>query len=248
MKRFSELNTVIKEPELADIPVSNQQPQIQPSSTNVNTEEIIESQTPFPAYMINDSSFVGYESEFQQYTLYRAAEFGTIVTGIENVLDVGAGRGDFGHYLLARYPNVKYTGLDFNQIMVQIGQYKYSEKYSTFRFNLQEAIFNNSITIGQKYDYVYNINNMSIDYGLWPDVYSGENRYEYLKMMIQKSMDLCNVGVVFMLHNDGSESSGQLTYSLTPVSNILYDMNLKFAIDNTDVPDMYKLVILKNSF
>lgn len=237
MKRFSELSNVStqKQPDTVPDSLNNEQAQIQDDSS-------------YPTYMINDSNFVGYESELQQYTLYRASEFGTIVTGIENVLDVGCGRGDFGDYLLSRYPNVKYTGFDLNEIMIDIGKKKYSQTYSTFRYNLQAAIFNNYLETGQKYDYVYHINNMSLDYGLWPDIYAGENRYDYLKMMIQKSLELCNVGTVFILHNDSTDPAGQLTYSLTPVSNILYDMNLKFAIDNTDVSDMYKLLILKNSF
>lgn len=247
MKRFSELSSntqtqtsnlnehLVEQQDIIDAQ-QNQQPQA------------IENESPYPSYMITDSNFVGYESNIQQYSLYRAAEFGTIVTGIENVLDVGCGRGDFGHYLLNRYPNVKYTGLDLNELMIGVGQHKYSQTYSTFRYNLQEATFNNQLTTGQKYDYVYHINTMSLDYGLWPEIYSEENRYSYLKMMIDKSLELCNLGVVFMLHNDGIESSGQLSYSLTPVSKILYDMNLKFAIDNTDVSDMYKLVILKKSF
>jgi SAM-dependent methyltransferase len=242
MKRFSELTSSVESQS------SNLTETIVDDVIENIQEDIIETESPYPNYMIEDSNFVGYESDYQQYVLYRAAEFGTIVTGIETVLDVGCGRGDFGSYLLNRYPNVKYTGLDLNELMIQIGQHKYSQTFSTFRYNLQEAIFNNQLSTGQKYDYVYHINTMSLDYGLWPEIYSDDRRYDYIKMMITKSLDLCNIGTVFILHNDSIESSGELSYSLTPLSKILYDMNVKFAIDNTDVPDMYKLVILKNSF
>lgn len=250
MKRFSELN------------VDTSLPQNEPTSTTKlpDTLDIVEPDTDasesqpaipdIPIYMQIDSDFVGYESEHQQYTVYRAAAYATIVTGLESVLDIGCGRGDFGDYVLSRYPNVKYTGFDSNQLMIDIGKLKFSQKYSPFRFNLEQLSFNNTITTEQTYDYVYNINNMSIDYGIWPDISKDDNRYMYFKMMLQKSLDLCNIGTVFMLHSDAYKSteSGILTYELSPISAILHDMNLKFAIDNTDTPEIYKLIVLKKSF
>ena len=247
MKRFSELTSTPTQSTPTNIDDLNiASPEIE-SQQDIDTITVTPAEK-FPDYMVNDSNFVGYESQKFQYTVYRAAEFGTIVTGLENILDVGCGRGDFGDYILSRYPNVKYTGIDLNEIMIQIGEHKYTETYSNFRYNLQAAIFNNYLTVNQKYDYVYHINTLSVDYGLWPNLHSDSNRYEFLKMLIEKSLEISNVGVVFILHNDGLEESGQVSYSLTPLSKILYDMNLKFAIDNTDVPDMYKLVILKNPF
>ncbi len=254
MKKFSEL--AVNNP----TPVISNENQTQVPSDNIVTDNTvsqpltnetsnqIQNSEPFPDYMLNDSNYVGYESQKLQYTIYRAAEFGTIVTGIESILDVGCGRGDFGDYILSRYPNVKYTGIDISNLAIQVGEYKYGEKYSQFRYLLQNALFDNNLTVEQKFDYVYHINNLSIDYGLIPDIKSENVRYEYLKQLIIKSLDICNIGVVFTLYNDASESSGQLQFSLSPVSKILYDMNLKFAIDNTDIPDVYKLVILKNSF
>jgi SAM-dependent methyltransferase len=237
MKRFSELTNV-------DISESNQ---IIDTMSNLESNSI-GSNDQFPEYMITDSNVVGYESQQIQYTVYRAAEFATIVAGVETVLDIGCGRGDFGDYLLSRHPNVKYTGLDLNDFMIQIGNDKYSKKYDDSKYNLQSGIFNDKFQLNEQYDYVYHINNMSLDYGIWPNLYSETNRYEYLKMVISKSLELCSIGIIFMLHNDSTESEGLVTFSLSPISKILYDMNLKFAIDNTDLPDMYKLVILKNSF
>ena len=244
MKKFSELENINTQPIVQNISESESQQFSESDAPSLNQEPT----QPFPDYMIHDSDFVGYESEKHQYTIYKAAEFATIVTGVETVLDVGCGRGDFGDYLLNRFPNVKYTGIDLNDIMIQLGQYKYSEKYSSFRYNLQASIFPNTFSTSEKYDYVYHINSLSIDYGIWNNVFFDENRYEYLKQILLNSLEICNIGVVFMLYNDSMETPGQLTYALSPVSKILYDMNLKFAIDNTDVPDMYKLVVLKNSF
>lgn len=247
MKKFSELANINTQPIAQNISESESQ-QPQELETINDTPLLNEDAAPFPEYMINDSSFVGYESDKHQYTIYRAAEFATIVTGVETILDVGCGRGDFGDYILNRFPNVKYTGIDLNDIMIQLGQYKYSEKFSKFRYNLQASIFPTTFSTNEKYDYVYHINSLSVDYGLWQNIFNEENRYEFLKQLLLTSLEICNIGVVFMLHNESTQSDGQLSFSLTPISKILYDMNLKFAIDNTDVPDMYKLVVLNNSF
>jgi SAM-dependent methyltransferase len=252
MKKFSELSQIDTTTIVADSIPQQQEPVSNFISDTSNTLELQDSLSdtaqPFPDYMVNDSNYVGYESQKFQYTLYRAAEFGTVMTGVETVLDVGCGRGDFGDYLLNRYPNVKYTGIDMSDLAIRIGQYKYGETYSEFRYLLQQALFDNNSITEQKFDYVFHINNLSIDYGVFPNIQSENNRYEYLKQLIQKSLDICNIGVVFTLYNESTEFDGQLQFSLTPISKILYDMNLKFAIDNTDVPEVFKLVILKSSF
>lgn len=231
MKRFSDL-------------------QNQDNNSNIDEQyhdNLVESND-FPEYMIYDTNFIGYQDENLQSIVYRAAEFGTIITGNESVLDVGCGRGDFGNYLLQRYPSVNYTGVDFNNLMVQVGNQKYRGFYNNEKFNLIESIFNDNFNNEVKYDYVYHITDMTVDYGIWPNLQTDGVQYEFLKNMIIKSYDLCNVGMVFMLLNDKEYNEGYISYSLSPVSKVLYDLNLKFAIDNTDIPNVFKLVVLKESF
>lgn len=254
MKRFSELITTSE-------PLSTLENTDSIQSENTLNSEIIEQSTTddmitnseepvekFPEYMITHSNIVGYETNKDQYINYMSAAFGTVITGIETVLDVGCGRGDFGDYLLSRHPNVKYTGIDLNKIMIDLGNHKYSDTYSTNRYYLQHGIFDSNFKTDQKYDYVYHIHDLSLNYGVWPDLYVDNLRYEYLKTMILKSLEICNSGVVFMLFNDSTESNSHISFELSPISKIMYELNLKFAIDNTDIPNTYKLLILKNQF
>jgi SAM-dependent methyltransferase len=241
MKRFSELievETVIND----STDESNLNAQI--TEAIPNQEEIPD----FPEYMIIESAVIGYESDSQQYSIYRSAEFGSILTGVETVLDIGCSRGDFGNFLLSRYPYIKYTGIDANELIIQVGKRKYSELYNSDNFNLKTDIFASNFQTDERYDYVYHINTLSIDYGIWPELSDEDNKYQYLKLLIEKSLEVCNIGVVFMLLNDTNDKTMYHTYSLDNVSKILYDMNLKFAIDNTDLSNMYKLVVLKQSF
>lgn len=240
MKKFSEISTIqesvsdIQQPKLvSDI----QQPVADTQSNNT-----------FPSYMVNDSEFVGYDDENLQMSVYRAAEFGTIVTGFETVLDVGCGRADFGDFLLKRHPQLNYTGIDLNTIMIQLGNLKYSEKYQNSQFKLDTVPFHSQFQTNQTFDYVYHIANMSSDYGVYDSLHQNDNRYHFIKSIIEKSLEICNIGVVMMLLNDKEQNEGYVTYSLEQLSKILYDSNYRFAIDNTDIHNMYKLVILKNKF
>lgn len=248
MKKFSEL---VATPQISS---TSENADLLNESLNVKNSEISEQPVldeeveRFPEYMVVNTNIVGYETQKDQYSNYLSAAFGTIVTGVETVLDVGCGRGDFGDYLLTRHPNVKYTGIDLNKIMIDLGRHKYSDAYSTYRYNLEHAIFDAGFKTDQRYDYVYHIHDLSINYGVWPDLYNEESKYEYLKMMILKSLEICNSGVVFMLFNDSTESDLHMTFSLSPISKIMYELNLKFAIDNTDIPNTYKLLILKSQF
>ena len=236
MRKFSELSEQIDT-------VSNSI-----EENNNNNIETVTDEPKIPEYLFNDIWVVGYESEDQQITTYRSAEYGTIISGTESILDVGCGRADFGNYLLTRHPNIKYTGVDLNELMIDVATEKYSDKYSESVFNLIPATFSRTFNTVQKYDYVYHLNTLSVDYGIWTDLNQDDNRYMFLKHLIQQSLDLCNTGVVFMLLNDTNDTNLYYTFSLSKVSNILYDMNLKFAIDNTDLPNIYKLLILKNTF
>lgn len=201
----------------------------------------------FPEYMINDTNFIGYSDETLQYAVYNATAFGTIQTGVESVLDVGCGRGDFGNYLLSLYPNVTYTGIDLNQIMIDVGKYKYSNLNN---FNLKLEKFDSAYKSDVMYDWVYHVTDLTINYGIYPDFnpFEGDNRYILLKEMIQKSLEICNKGIVLILLNNKETYDSYLNYSFDKVSEILYGLNVPFGIDNSDIPNVFKLTVLKTTF
>jgi len=224
MKKFSDLQV-------------DQIPETIPEST----------ESSFPEYMINDTNFIGYSDESLQYAVYNATAFGTIQTGTESVLDVGCGRGDFGNYLLSLYPNLTYTGIDFNPVMIDVGKYKYS---TLNNFNLKLEKFDSEYQVNSIYDWVYHVTDLTINYGIKPDLnpFDGDNRYIILKEMISKSLEICNKGVVLILLNDKETYDSYLNYSFDKISEILYELNLPFGIDNSDIPNVFKLTVLKTAF
>lgn len=201
----------------------------------------------FPEYMINDTNFIGYSDETLQYAVYNATAFGTIQTGTESVLDVGCGRGDFGNYLLTLYPNLKYTGIDLNPVMIDVGKHKYS---SLNNFNLKLEKFDSTYKSDVVYDWVYHVTDLTINYGIYPNLnpFEVDNRYILLKEMIQKSLEVCNKGIVLILLNNKETYDSYLNYSFDKISEILYELNLPFGIDNSDIPNVFKLTVLKTTF
>jgi hypothetical protein len=240
MKKFSDLNTNVNVPEA---PVHQIEENLQPISNEENSNQI-----GFPEYLINDSIVLGYAYEETQYTIYNSAKSFTIQTGYESVLDVGCGRGDFGNYLLQQFPNIRYTGIDLNSLLIEVGNTKYSN-LSVENFMLMNLQFNPQYPTDVTYDWVYHITDLTLDYGTHDELNTNPlKRYEMLEWNIVKSLELCTVGCVFMLLNDKENSQGYLNYSYSPITEILYRLNAKFAFDNSDLPNVTKLVILKQPF
>lgn len=230
MKRFSDLNT--------DTNTIQAQPDVKSEQTSDE----------YPDYLLNDSIVLGYAYDEIQYSVYRSAQYFTINTGYETVLDIGCGRGDFGNHLLQQFPNIQYTGIDLNPLLIEVGKKKYSE-LAPDKFILLNQKFSSEYPTDIKYDWVYHITDLTLDYGVHSEVNTNQlKRYELLEWNIIKSLELCKIGCVFMLLNDKEHTEGYLNYSYSPITEILYRLNAKFAFDNSDLPNVTKLVVLKDSF
>lgn len=188
-------------------------------------------------YMLTDSNFVGYESLDQQEHIYRLSAFGVLNNESKSVLDLGCGRGDFGSYIRKVInPNIEYTGVDVNKLMIDIGQTKYNDL--TF---IVEDYFN--LNHQSEYEWVFNNINCTIPYG-----YHTGDKWEQLYDLINKSLTYCTVGCVFMLLNDKTTFDGFYQYNPGELISYINKLNLRYAVDNTDIHDLYKLVIFKHQF
>lgn len=239
MKKFSELNSTI-DTKVSELP--NEQ---------IEIEEPVQTVTGFPPYMVDDPTFMGYPDTDMQIRIYQSSVF-SILNATNNkpttILDVGCGRGDFGNYLFNSGYNVKYTGVDLNPLVIDVGKYKYAnliETKSDF-FSLENVNFSENTELSTKFDWVFHITDMTIDYGNFNDL----SRYEYFEKILKKSLSVSNEGVVLMLLNSNSNLQDNLymVYSLGEISEILYRSGYKFAIDNTDFSNIFKLIVLNNKF
>jgi SAM-dependent methyltransferase len=206
----------------------------------------------FPEYMLEDSEFVGYPDKDTQEIIYRAAAFGVLPTeGPVNVLDVGCGRGDFGDYLLKTVnPKINYFGIDSAKLNIEVGTKKYSDvlKNSDLNMNLDIQTFDTEIYPEnmKSYDWIFHITNLTLDYGYWEQGIKSSQKYVYLEKIIDKTISMSRIGSVFMLLNDYNMTETYIHYNIGSVSDILLERGMKFAIDNSDLNNIFKLIIFNN--
>jgi len=202
-----------------------------------------------PDHLLNDPQSVGYPDQQTQEDIYRNAVFGILAGGPETVLDVGCGRGDFGHYIRSTISSdIIYQGIDTNDIMIEAGRQRYADMLSTSdgKFNLETKLFDvEDLTETQnKYDWIFHVTNMTVNYGYIVPF----DQYEYLERVIDKSIRESNKGSVFVLLNDHNSTDTYLHYNIGAIANMLHERGVKFAIDNSDFPNMFKLIIFNNPF
>lgn len=218
---------------------------IQELEPEVRNEEqpIIPDQAVITDYMLTNPNLVGYETPEQQESIYRMAAHGF---NIASMADFGCGRGDFGSYVSKVInPNVKYIGIDTNKLMIDIGATKYSSTLPNLEFK-QFNCFDLSAEEPEAdimSEWVFNVLNLSIPYGntsLGPK--------EQLDKLIDISLAHCTVGTVFILINTRSKFDGYYQYPQGGLIQVLESKNLRFSIDNSEIMDIYKLVIFKQTY
>lgn len=227
-----------------------------------DTTLVVEQEQPvvYQDYMLNDPEYVGYPSRQMQEDVYRTIAFNlTSQDAPIKVLDVGCGRGDFGHYLKSVTEKqfngssyFEYTGIDLNPLVIKIGQEKYkdlgpeltSSGFAPLRLrntNFDELYANSSQQ--PEYNWVVHCLDLSLPY----TGQESENKYGYLQSIIIKSLDLATDGCVFLLINEaeGDPTDPYLKYNIGTVYELLQNLKLKFAIDQSDFHGLTKIVILK---
>lgn len=98
------------------------------------------------------------------------------------ILDVGCGLGDFYNWLLKKYNNISYTGIDITPSMIEIAK----KKYPKTTFKVQNILELNSDK--SKYDYIFasGIFNRRI-----------KNHEKFVRDNIIKMFELCCKGAAF---------------------------------------------------
>lgn len=205
-----------------------------------------------PDYLMNDCKWLGYEDSTIQNKMYWASVVGSIHGDNNKVLDVGCGRGDFGNFLLTMVnTDIEYTGIDLNEIAIDVGNKKYAhhiENEST-KFTLEAGTWPYDFKDDVQYNWIFHNTNITLDYGVM-----GDDKYSYLEKMIESSLKMATNGVVFMLLNEGEYHQDDeliaeyIRFSYDGIFNILSKMNVKFAFDNTDFKNIFKLIIFNEPF
>ena len=140
-------------------------------------------------YLFTDPKINGWPSVLEQELLFYGLLW--LYNPAQSILDVGCGRADLYGFLRAMYPNnnIDYIGIDSNSNIIQIAERKYPI--------LQKRLINSDILsydsefINYKHDWVFAS-------GIF-NTQEHSDQIEYTKLVIDKMVELANVGVAFNL-------------------------------------------------
>ena len=207
---------------------------ISKSDPTITSSPVVEpiKEIEYPEHLFTDSELVGYINEISHEQFFNFAFNGIDLT-TSSILDMGCGRGDLYRYLNDRFTNVIYTGIDVNQILIEVGKRKYPG------INLINTDWMN-FTTDSKFDWVVNIfGNAMIYTNSFP-----EDKWQYLIGSIEKALSLCNQGLIFIILSNNGGVEQYLQYEISELCKHLEGKYL-FGIDSTNNYTSYKLFIQK---
>lgn len=206
------------------------------------TDPVLDSavvETEAPQYMRTDPGIVGYENVDIQYDTYRFAITGVIpLSGKTSILDIGAGRGDLYHYVKKLLPSLQlaYTGYEINSILSDIGN-KSFETHESFIVN--KNFIDVEFLDNEKYDHVFAIGTLNIDYG-W-----NTDDWTHIELLITKALELSNYSVTLILLHDNGGFDMYKSFPIPNIADMILQFNCSFTIDYDNETGIYKLTLKK---
>jgi len=233
------------ESESEPITIENENSSLQDDDINNQNIEVSDEQDDgddekIPEYLYKDSQIVGFSDSQVQNDVYNLSMLGTLpLTGDISILDVGAKRGDFYRHVKSNSPellNISYTGWEMNPLLVKVGN-DITKDDPSYNLNYGDFMTQN---ITDKYDYVFVIGELNIDYGR--DI----PPHDLVELMIRKCLDVENGGTstIILLQDNGGEDQ-YYSYPIPNISELILKFNYPFTIEYGVIPSVYKLTIVK---
>ena len=181
------------------------------------------------AKVLPEYGILGWESEEAQRLRFDMLLSAVDLEGME-LLDVGCGTGNLLEHIISKGINVRYTGVDILDKMIEIAKHKgLSGEF------IHADIFKNRIFEDGSFDVIYTSGIFNLDLG---------NNIDFLKKAIGLFLDLSRKFVVFnLLHRDSPDREDKYFYSgPDEVAELLEEYSDR--IENVQFIEAY----LKNDF
>ena len=193
-------------------------------------------------YIRYDPQIVGYpDTEMQEQIYAWAAEVLPIV-GLIDVVDIGAGRGDFYKFLSVNKPNlnVMYDGFETNQILAKAGNE--NGVVNLHNRNFVANVSGQDQTLSQWNGWAFCIGSLNVNYG-W------EDKWEQFDLILNHSLKWVSQGVVFILNHYADDE----TYQCYPIEEMIPFLsetypNIPYKLDYSKFDGIYNLTIYNNKF
>lgn len=127
-----------------------------------------------------DLRTLGWRTKRQQYIRFKnLIQIGNLNN--TSVLDLGCGFGDLYDFLSEQNIQVEYTGYDISPKIIEVA----IEMHPNLNFEVKDILIDK---IDNKFDYI-------LESGIFN--WKLTNNYAFVKKMIKKCFDLCNIGLAF---------------------------------------------------
>lgn len=146
-----------------------------------------------------DPRAMGWRDKQQQYMRFAIlSQIGNLNN--HSVLDIGCGFGDFFDFLTQKKIKIEYTGYDISSKLIRIAK----RKYPRGTFKVKDISVENP---HKKFDYV-------ISSGIFN--YKLSDNKDFLKQMLRKSFEFCNMGVAFNMISSYVDYQDKHLYYFSP--------------------------------
>ncbi len=198
---------------------------------NDSTASIVENnEMTIPDYLLNDPEIVGYPDIDMQFEIYAWASDGVDLSK-SNILDVGCGRADFGHFLVKKIDDINYIGVDKNVPLILAGREKYSD-INKRNMNLFD---------GDIYDFEFDEIDHSFVIGTLNSM-----PFEDFDKMFNKLYSISKKSIIFIVNRDSESDTNLYGFPFSELFKRIPRLNnLPFIIDHTRFDGIYKLIVFK---
>ena len=210
--------------------INNRKSQESPEETADTTHNELQD------YFITDPQVVGYPDEEMQSEIYKWAAANVLpIVGSIDIVDIGAGRGDFGTWIRENYPNltINYDGFEQKSSLVQAGK-------------LRGNIGIHNKTFAETDTELSQWNGWAFCIGSINEIYEPDKWKIFFKIL-RHSLNWVRDGVVFILNESDTN------YTNYPPAELLtylkHDFpDIPYQIDSANFNGIYKLVIYNKNF
>ena len=166
----------------------------------------------------------------------------SFVLNNRSILDVGCGFGDLNKFLHRTIGDTyNYYGIDLYPNFIDTAKNIYNHKQANIRFTQGDFL---KFDFKEKFDYV-------IESGIFNFKLSETNNYDFIEKTMEKSLELCNIGIAFDFLSDAAEYKYEKSFYSNPLKilDIAYKYSKNLILRNDYMPFEFSIIIFKdNSF
>lgn len=194
----------------------------------------------YQKYGANNEGSLGYTKNKQEVRFKQLLRF-LKPNPEESLLDIGCGFADLYGYLKKnpKYDNIDYWGIDIMKEFIDIATQNYPKK-------ADQLMCKDFAEIKEEQNFDYCIVSGTFNYKIFE---SESEQYEFINKMIEKALNMCNIGIAFDFLSDKVDyTTSEEDFHSSPekILSLAYNFSRNVILDNSAMPFEFCITIFKN--